>query len=188
MLRACAGRLVLSEIKMELTAQYQVFADAGTPPSHVDGHLHAHLLPGIREVLKDFITEKAIPFVRVPRESGGVFVPRWPTRTFLKFLGGSRLEFWRATGARALPFFGLALSGRSGDPRLWERALRCNPHPTAECMVHPGNFDSTEELLLGGMKHSRETELAWLTSPTLRKLLRDLDYQLVNYKGLRNIS
>jgi predicted glycoside hydrolase/deacetylase ChbG (UPF0249 family) len=188
MLRAYAGRLISSEIKTELSAQYQVFADGGLKPSHVDGHLHAHLLPGVREALRDLIAEKAIPFVRVPWERGGLTVPRWPTRILLKTFRGAHADFWRSTGAQVLPFFGLALSDRPADPRLWADQLRHNPHPLAECMVHPGYFDSKEKLLLGEMGQGREAELQWLTSPTLRKLLRDLNYQLISYKDLRKIS
>lgn len=188
MLRSWAHRLHPDEIRTELAAQYRIFSESGAVPSHVDGHLHTHLLPQVREVLRDFISEKAIPFVRIPRESGGLGVPRWTARTFINLFLGSRSEDWRTSGARSLPFFGLALSGRPGDSQLWERELRRNPHPVAECMVHPGYFKSTDSALLGEMKQGREAELNWLTSPTLRKLLRDLDYQLVSFKDLKKTT
>jgi hypothetical protein len=184
MFRACTGRLALPEIQRELAAQYKVFADAGTRPSHVDGHRHAHLLPGIRDALKGFIADQAIPFVRAPWERGAWGAPRRTARSFLKMFRGSHREYWKNHETQALPFLGMALSGRPGDIRLWKRELERNPHPTAECMVHPGYFDAGDSGLLGEMGQGRELELDCLTSPTLRKLLRDLNYQLVSYKDL----
>lgn len=55
------GRLILQsyaraldrrEIAAELDAQLDAFMKVtGRPPAHIDGHLHAHVLPGIRDVV-----------------------------------------------------------------------------------------------------------------------------------------
>jgi predicted glycoside hydrolase/deacetylase ChbG (UPF0249 family) len=185
---ALGGRLVPGEIRLELETQYQVFSEAGIRPSHLDGHLHTHLLPGIREVVKTLVREKSIPFLRIPRETGGLHAPRWVARTFINPLRASRPEFWQGSGAEILPFFGLALSGRPGQLKLWEQELAHNPHPIAECMVHPGYYDPKEMPWLGKMGKSREAELDWLTSPTLRKLLRDLQYELISFADLKKNS
>jgi predicted glycoside hydrolase/deacetylase ChbG (UPF0249 family) len=185
MYRSLRGKLAPSQIKRELEAQYRVFSESGVRPSHVDGHLHTQIFPGIREVIKVLLREKAIPFIRAPQELGSPLEPRWSARTFLNSFRGCRPEYWRDSGAEALPFFGLALSGAPGQAKLWEQQLTRNPHPLAECMVHPGHFDSAEIPLLGKMGTSREAELRWLTSPTLRKLLRDLQYELVNFTALK---
>ena len=52
-LEALAARaLPLDEIAAEVDAQFVAFADAlGRPPAFVDGHQHAHALPGIREIV-----------------------------------------------------------------------------------------------------------------------------------------
>lgn len=172
------------QVRTELEAQYRVFARAGVHPTHVDGHRHCHLLPVIREVTREFLREKAIPFVRAPREAFGGPGPRPLARALLASMRASRKEFWELRGLTTLPFFGLALSGRPGDPALWRRALLANPHAVSELMVHPGFFNSQESELLGQMGEGREKELQWLTSPDCRKLLRDLNYQLIRYGDL----
>lgn len=46
------GRLVPGEIAAEIGAQFDAFlAATGRPPAFVDGHQHAHALPGIRDLV-----------------------------------------------------------------------------------------------------------------------------------------
>ncbi len=50
--RAALRQLDLTEIKQEITAQFDRFiACHGRSPAFVDGHQHAHLLPGIRQIM-----------------------------------------------------------------------------------------------------------------------------------------
>ena len=45
------GQLPIEEIAAEIRAQFDAFEAAmGRPPAFVDGHQHAHALPGIREI------------------------------------------------------------------------------------------------------------------------------------------
>ena len=51
-LERLSNALPLDEIAAEVDAQFAAFAEAmGRPPAFVDGHQHAHALPGIREVV-----------------------------------------------------------------------------------------------------------------------------------------
>jgi predicted glycoside hydrolase/deacetylase ChbG (UPF0249 family) len=46
------GRLDMTEIEAEIRAQVEAFEKvAGFAPQHLDGHLHTHVLPGIRDVV-----------------------------------------------------------------------------------------------------------------------------------------
>lgn len=50
--KSYARTLDLREIAAEMDAQLAAFtAVVGRPPDHIDGHLHAHVLPGIRDVV-----------------------------------------------------------------------------------------------------------------------------------------
>ncbi len=50
--KSYAGKLDLREIESEARAQLDAFvAVTGFAPNHIDGHLHAHVLPGIREIV-----------------------------------------------------------------------------------------------------------------------------------------
>ncbi len=51
-LRSYLGLLDLQEIAVEIRAQIDAFESVlGFSPAHIDGHLHTHVLPGIRDVL-----------------------------------------------------------------------------------------------------------------------------------------
>ena len=50
--RSYTHTLDLAEIAAEVDAQLEAFsAVMGRPPAHIDGHLHAHVLPGIRDLV-----------------------------------------------------------------------------------------------------------------------------------------
>ncbi len=69
--KSLLGRLPLDDIRREINAQLDAFEDAlGRPPDHIDGHLHAHALPGIRDVVIDLIARRTPhAWVRDVRES-----------------------------------------------------------------------------------------------------------------------
>ena len=48
LLRRLDLRAVAAEVEAQFTAFHEVF---GRPPDHVDGHQHAHVLPGVRQVV-----------------------------------------------------------------------------------------------------------------------------------------
>ena len=50
--KSYARTLELGEIAAEMDAQLNAFITVmGRPPDHIDGHLHTHVLPGIRDVV-----------------------------------------------------------------------------------------------------------------------------------------
>ena len=50
--KSYAGTLALEEIAAEMDAQVFAFTQVmGRAPDHIDGHQHAHVLPGIREIV-----------------------------------------------------------------------------------------------------------------------------------------
>jgi hypothetical protein len=54
--RSLTGRIHRNEIHEQAARQYRLFVEkAGRAPDYIDGHLHAHQLPGIRDGLLDFI-------------------------------------------------------------------------------------------------------------------------------------
>lgn len=51
-LKSYAGLIDRAEIEREITAQFDAFESAmGRPPDHIDGHLHTHVLPGVRDIV-----------------------------------------------------------------------------------------------------------------------------------------
>ena len=54
--RSLTHRLDLAEVKMDISTQYELFVQkCGFHPDFIDGHLHTHQLPGIREKLIEFL-------------------------------------------------------------------------------------------------------------------------------------
>jgi predicted glycoside hydrolase/deacetylase ChbG (UPF0249 family) len=66
--KAIRGRVSLAEVRLELGAQLRRVREAGIVPSHIDGHQHVHVLPGIARVVADLAAEHGIRAVRYPAE------------------------------------------------------------------------------------------------------------------------
>jgi hypothetical protein len=63
--RSLTGRLNSMEVRTDITNQYKLFVQkCGHSPDFIDGHLHAHQLPGIREPLIEFVLQ--LPAERRP--------------------------------------------------------------------------------------------------------------------------
>lgn len=55
-----SGRAPLPEIAAEIAAQFDAFVAAvGRPPDFVDGHQHAHALPGVRDIVLALTAQRA---------------------------------------------------------------------------------------------------------------------------------
>ena len=90
--KSYAHTLDLAEIAAELDAQLRAFtAVMGRPPAHIDGHLHAHVLPGIRDLV--LARARAIsprPWLRNVHDSFGAISSRGvavPKAAFIAALG-----------------------------------------------------------------------------------------------------
>ncbi len=69
LLRALVARKVnLAEIETELRAQITKVFGAGIRPTHLDGHKHVHLLPGVSQIVIRVAQEFSITAIRCPRE------------------------------------------------------------------------------------------------------------------------
>lgn len=57
--RALFGKLPREEIRRELACQINKFADViGRPPDFIDGHQHVHQLPGVRDIIVEFVASR----------------------------------------------------------------------------------------------------------------------------------
>ncbi|XP_061116732.1 carbohydrate deacetylase [Conger conger] len=65
------GQLRMAEVEMELHAQVKLFCElTGHFPHHMDGHQHVHVLPEVREVFAQVLSDYGVPYTRVPVEPG----------------------------------------------------------------------------------------------------------------------
>ena len=64
--RYLRGKVSLAEVRAELDAQIRRVRDAGIAVSHLDGHQHVHVLPGIAAIVADLAAAHGITAVRYP--------------------------------------------------------------------------------------------------------------------------
>ena len=198
LLRALVARKVnLAEIETELRAQIgKVFA-AGIRPTHLDGHKHVHLLPGVRPIVIRLAQEFAIPAIRCPREVApnlAHLLSGRSSRTGVakQYLVGARRFCLRPALSRR------AGEGRAALPRtlLWSQPdrilarasvldiLGSLPEGVSELMCHPGYLDG--DLVRSGTRllGQREVEIRALTAPPVRRLVADRGIELISYEQL----
>lgn len=162
--RALAGRVRPGEVAEECAAQVQRARAAGIRLTHLDGHHHVHLVPGIRDAVRAVVEAERIPVVRRPVELLRGSPAGWrrlPERALLALLARQLGSHWRARTADH--FVGSALLGAAHFGVLLIRLLDTLPSGTTELMVHPGYVP---EPLPGNDRYTtqREAELSALTS------------------------
>jgi len=183
--RALTGRIDTEEVAVECAAQIERLRDTGLPITHLDGHHHTHVLPGIWRPVVEAAARAGIGVVRMVLEPPGTIAWR-PVAA----VGQVLLRAAHRLAARGAPlprhadhFRGFALTRRHD---MLERLLtvidRLEPGVT-ELMVHPGYPDAS---LAGWVTYSagRERELQALTSAAFRARLGRGDLELVNFGDL----
>jgi chitin disaccharide deacetylase len=187
--------LVLDEIEEEWDAQIRKVRDAGIRPTHLDGHKHVHMLPGLFGIALRLAKEHDIEAIRVSLEdsrlraalsSGGKQHAGVVTRQGLQARGlkllarDARKQAERAGIATADYFCGIAQTGELTREGL-ERFLINLPDGTTELMVHPGYADEALQKTHTRLQASRQTELQILTDTTLRNLVASQGIRLIDY-------
>jgi hopanoid biosynthesis associated protein HpnK len=187
--------LVLDEVEEEWDAQIQKVRDAGIRPTHVDGHKHVHMLPGLLEIALRLAKKHGIEAIRVSLEESslraalasggtqraGVVMKQGVKARGLKLLARDAREQAARVGMATADYFcGIAQTGeltREGVARL----LKSLPEGTTELMCHPGYTDEALGKTATRLQASRQTELAILTDTSIRKLVASQGIRLIDY-------
>ena len=198
LLRALVMRQVnLDEIETELRAQITKVCRAGIRPTHLDGHKHVHLLPGVSQKVIRLAQEFSIPSVRCPKE----IAPDLPallrgrssrTKVFKQYLVARAVSTFARGFAEQLAqagllfpahFCGLTQTGFLHLRGLLDILGRL-PEGVSELMCHPGYLD--DDLVASGTRllAQREAEIRALTSPKVRRVVADCGIELIGYQHL----
>lgn len=175
------GRISLPEVRLELDAQLRRVRDAGVAVSHIDGHQHVHVLPGIAAIVAELAAEYRVAAVRYPAERVRGYMlrslkhaRRLAEQTALRlFCGSSPLKHLR----RSDDFVGFYFGGRLDEANLATVLADLPPGHTVELMCHPGDED---------MRPTKAWAYAWaaerdaLTSPRIRELVVARGMQLIS--------
>jgi predicted glycoside hydrolase/deacetylase ChbG (UPF0249 family) len=195
LLRRARGGLLLDEVEREWDAQIQKVRDAGIEPTHLDGHKHVHMLPGLFEIALRLAKRHAVGAIRVSLEEsslraalssggkqrGGVVMKQGVQARGLKLLArDAREEAGRARIATADYFCGIAQTGELTREGV-EQLLKSLPEGTTELMCHPGYVDEALGKTATRLQGSRGTELEILTDTGIRNLVASQGIRLIDY-------
>ncbi|HMA43715.1 MAG TPA: ChbG/HpnK family deacetylase [Gemmatimonadales bacterium] len=177
--RALAGKIDGSEVARECAAQLERLRATGLRITHLDGHQHTHVLPGVWGPVVDTARQAGVETVRIPLEPP-VGIAWRPMAALAQILIAASYRV--ASGGAARPvhqrhFRGFALTGRRDFTARLLALLDSLEPGTTELMVHPGYTDAG---LAGWVDYTagRELELAALTSAAVRARLARGDIEL----------
>ena len=195
LLRIAGRSLPLDQIELEWDAQIHQIRDAGIEPTHLDGHKHVQMLPGLFEIVLRLAKKHSIRAVRVANEEStlrtalssgeqqtSILLKQGVQARGLKLLSRDAREMAERAGIATSDYFcGIAQTGvltRAGVEAMLENL----PEGTTEFMVHPGYNDQHLRNSPTRLQASREAELAILTDPEIRKLVASKGIRLISYK------
>ena len=192
------GRINVEAIRSEFRAQILKIYDAGLTPSHLDSHLHVHVLPQLAPIVMGLAHEFDIRRIRCPTEDLEATLPLlWK----LEGRGAAALErsaiaFAVTSFARPMreqlrknglvssdAFYGLVHTGFFNAKTLAD-LLHLVPEGTTELMCHPGYPSSELESVGGKLASSREAEVLALTAREIKETVESLGIRLTNVRNL----
>lgn len=195
LLRLARRSVSLSEIEHEWDSQIQKVRGCGIEPTHLDGHRHVHMLPGLFEIALRLAKKHGIAAIRISHEEsslraalsvgatqkGAVVMRQGVQARGLKLLASDAREQAERAGIAAADYFcGIAQTGeltREGVLRL----LEILPDGTTELMCHPGYADAELAKSATRLQASRQTELQILTDTAIRNLVASQGIRLIDY-------
>ncbi|HKV23917.1 MAG TPA: ChbG/HpnK family deacetylase [Candidatus Acidoferrum sp.] len=195
LLRLARRAVSLEEIEREWDAQIQKIRDFGITPTHLDGHKHVHMLPGLFEIALRLGKRHAIPAIRISHEESSlraalasgashkasVVMKQGVQARGLKLLASDAYEKAGRAGIASADYFcGIAQTGELTKEGLL-RLLEILPEGTTELMCHPGYADAQLAKSPTRLQKSREQELRILTDTGVRNLVASQGIRLIDY-------
>jgi predicted glycoside hydrolase/deacetylase ChbG (UPF0249 family) len=195
LMRMARRILRLKEIENEWEKQIQKVVDSGIQPTHLDGHKHVHMLPGLFQIVLRLAKRHGIGAVRVSHEASSlraalssgkkqniqVVMKQGVQARALKLLARDARALAETTGIVSADYFcGIAQTGEltvDGVAKL----LQSLPEGTTEMMCHPGFADPELQKSSTRLQDSRQTEVAILTNPHIRNLVASQGIRLIDY-------
>jgi predicted glycoside hydrolase/deacetylase ChbG (UPF0249 family) len=198
LLRLARRSVRIDEVELEWDAQIQKIRDARIQLTHLDGHKHVHMLPGLFEAALRLAKKHGIGAIRVSHEDSklrtvlsagkeqrtSMVLKQGVQARGLKLLAHDAKELAHRAGIATTDYFcGIAQTGvlmREGVERL----LEILPDGYTELMCHPGQVDEELRKSNTRLQQSRGTELAILTDPGIRKLVATQGIRLISFKDM----
>lgn len=202
LLRIARGSLSVESVEREWDAQIAKVRRAGIEPTHLDGHKHVHMLPGLFDAALRLAKKHGIRAIRVSHEesklrsalssagdqSPSVVLKQGVQARGLKLLARDARELADHAGVVTTDYFcGIAQTGvltHEGVAQL----LSNLPEGTTELMCHPGYADEELRRTSTRLQESRRTELDIVTDPRIRKIVASQGIRLISYKLIGDVA
>jgi len=196
LLRIASRSLELAQVEHEWDAQIRKVRDAGINPTHLDGHKHVQMLPGLFEIALRLAKKHSIRAIRVAHEESklrtllssgreqkpGAVLKQGVQARGLKLLARDAREMADHSGLVTTDYFcGIAQTGFLTNEGV-ERLLKNLPDGSTELMCHPGYADEELRRTSTRLQESRQTELQILTDSRIRKLVATQGIRLISYQ------
>jgi chitin disaccharide deacetylase len=195
LLKLARRSVLLEEVEREWDAQIQKVRDFGIEPTHLDGHKHVQMLPGLFELALRLAKRHGIAAVRISHEEsslraalssgakqkGAVVMKQGMQARGLKLLARDAREQAERAGIAAADYFcGIAQTGELTQEGVL-RLLEILPEGTTELMCHPGYVDADLAKSATRLQASRQAEVELLTNTQIRNLVASQGIRLVDY-------
>jgi len=195
LLRRARRGLLLSEVENEWDAQIQKVCHAGIAPTHLDGHKHVHMLPGLFEIALRLAKRHDVGAIRVSletsslrtalssgsKQNAGVVMKQGVQARGLKLLARDAREQAEHAGISTADYFcGIAQTGELTREGV-EQFVKSLSDGTTELMCHPGYVDAALQKTRTRLQDSRQIELQILTDTGIRNLVASLGIRLIDY-------
>jgi predicted glycoside hydrolase/deacetylase ChbG (UPF0249 family) len=202
LIRMASRNLPYQEVEIEWDAQIRKIQAAGIAPTHLDGHKHVQMLPGLFEIALRLAKKYDIAAIRVSHEesmlrsaltsgkgqSTSVLIRQGVQARGLKLLARDAREMAAHAAIATTDYFcGIAQTGvltRKGVEQLLENL----PDGTTELMCHPGYSDDELRDTSTRLQESRQVELKILTDTAIRKLVATRGIRLINFKHMAGMA
>ncbi|MGC1905035.1 MAG: ChbG/HpnK family deacetylase [Candidatus Acidiferrum sp.] len=195
LMRIARGALETNEVEQEWEAQIEKVREAGIQPTHLDGHKHVHMLPGLFEIAIRLAKRNNIGAIRIAHEASSLraalsadderhtatVLKQGVQARGLKLLARDARQQARHAGISTSDYFcGIAQTGEMTKDGV-AQLLRSLPEGTTELMCHPGYVDQALQHSPTRLQNSRATELAILTDSEIRNLVASQGIRLIDY-------
>jgi len=183
--KAILHRLNLKKVEKTFRNQIKKVKKAGIKPTHLDGHKHIHIFPGITEITIKLAKENRINRVRLPLNTNvnlSLFFSIQGLKLMLlsHYARKAKKKFQKSNIKWPEKFYGMLETNRLSIENL-KKILTNIQGNTAEIMCHPGYYDANVQSFL---KKSREKELMALTDNITKKIVKEKGIKLIGYGEL----
>ena len=187
--------LQMEEVEREWDAQIRKIRECGITPTHLDGHKHVQMLPGLFEMALRLAKKHGIRAIRVAHEesslrsalstgagqNANVVLKQGVQARGLKLLARDARELADREGIVTADYFcGITQTGELTREGM-EEFLEHLPEGTTELMCHPGYVDEDLRKTATRLQESRKAELDILTDAGIRKTVASRGIRLINY-------